>query len=379
MNKQKSLIGTCVILILVGVCVFVALGGSILLGVQNRANQAFGEPVTGLNRQQRIYLSMQLMLQEKDLIFPAQSLTDPQPFRIELGEATASILQRLEIEGFIPSAEALRTYMVYKGIDTTLQAGDYQISPSMTPIEIAYALQDAVPSSVKFSILAGWRLEEVAQSLPTSGLNITPNEFLIAARSGVYPTSPSYSVPASASLEGFLYPDTYQFRRDAPVNEFINTILGNFNQKLTADIQQGYNRQGLTPYEGVILASIIEREAVVPEEMPLIASVFLNRLAIDMKLDSDPTVQYAIGFNQTQNTWWTNPLSLDDLQVDSPYNTYRYPGFPPGPIANPSLDALKAVAFPAQTPYYYFRAACDNSGRHLFAETFREHVGNECP
>lgn len=379
MNKQKSLIGSCVILILVGVCVFIALAGSILLSVQNRATQAFGEPVSGLNRQQRIYLSMQLMLQEIDLIFPAQPLTDPQPFRIELGEATASILQRLEIEGFIPSAAALRTYMVYKGIDTTLQAGDYQISPSMTPIEIAYALQDAVPSSVNFSILAGWRLEEIAQSLPTSGLNITPNEFLIAARSGTYPTSPSYFVPASASLEGFLYPDTYQFRRDVPINEFINTILGNFNQKLTSDIQQGYNRQGLTPYEGVILASIVEREAVVPEEMPLIASVFLNRLAIDMKLDSDPTVQYAIGFNQAQKTWWTNPLSLDDLRVDSPYNTYRYPGFPPGPIANPSLDALKAVAFPAQTPYYYFRAACDNSGRHLFAETFREHVGNECP
>jgi len=379
MNKQKSLIGSCVILILVGVCVFVALAGSILLGVQNRATQAFGEPVTGLNRQQRIFLSMQLMLQEKDLIFPAQPLADPQPFRIELGEATAYILQRLETEGFIPNAEALRTYMVYKGIDTTLQAGDYQISPSMTPIEIAYALQDAVPSSVNFSILAGWRLEEIAQSLPTSGLNITPNEFLIAARSGIYLTSPSYSIPASASLEGFLFPDTYQFRRDVPVNEFINTILENFNQKLTTDIQQGYNRQGLTTYEGVILASIVERESVVSEEMPLIASVFLNRLAIDMKLDSDPTVQYAIGYNQAQNTWWTNPLSLDDLQVDSPYNTYRYLGFPPGPIANPSLDALKAVAFPAQTPYYYFRAACDNSGRHLFAETFREHVGNECP
>jgi UPF0755 protein len=379
MNKQSSLIGSCVILMLVGVCVFVALGGSILLGVQNRTTQAFGEPATNLSQQQRIYLSIQLLLQEKNLIFPAQSLTETRPFRVELGEATPSILQRLEIEGVIPSAEALRAYLVYKGIDTTLQAGDYQISPSMTPIEVALALQDAVPSSVNFSILPGWRLEEIAQSLPTSGLTITPHEFLIAARSGTYPVSQEYSIPASASLEGFLYPGIYQFRRDVPMNEFINTILGNFDQQLTADIQQGFNRQGLTVYEGVTLASIVEREAVVTEEMPLIASVFLNRRTIDMKLDSDPTVQYAIGFNQAQNTWWTNPLSLDDLQVDSPYNTYRYPGFPPGPIANPSPDALKAVAFPAQTPYYYFRAACDNSGRHLFAETFREHIGNECP
>lgn len=379
MNKQSSLIGSCVILTLVAVCIFVAVSGSILLGVQNRASQAFGEPATDLSQQQRIYLSAQLLLQEKNLIFPSHSSTDPRPFKVELGEATISILQRLEGEGFIPSAEALRAYLVYKGIDTTLQAGEYQISPGMTPIEVAFALQDAVPSSVKFSILAGWRLEEIAQSLPTSGLSISPNEFLIAARSGIYPTSPAYTVPTSATLEGFLYPDTYQFRRDVPIGEFINTILGNFDQKMTADIQQGFNHQGLTVFEGVILASIVEREAVVTEEMPLIASVFLNRLAIDMKLDSDPTVQYAIGFNQDQNTWWTNPLSLDDLQIDSPYNTYRYPGFPPGPIANPSLDAFKAVAFPAQTPYYYFRAACNNTGRHLFAETFREHIENECP
>ena len=111
--------------------------------------------------------------------------------------------------------------------------------------------------------------------------------------------------------------------------------------------------------------------------MPRIASVFLNRRAIGMKLDSDPTVQYALGFNN--DTWWTNPLSLADLQVDSPYNTYLNPGLPPGPICNPGLAALKAVAFPEQTPYFYFRAACDHSGRHLFAETFEQHKSNACP
>jgi UPF0755 protein len=98
-----------------------------------------------------------------------------------------------------------------------------------------------------------------------------------------------------------------------------------------------------------------------------------------MKLDSDPTVQYALGYNPDKKTWWTNPLSLQDLQIDSPYNTYLYMGLPPGPIANPSLTALQAVAFPAQTPYYYFRSACDGSGKHTFAETFEEHLQNECP
>jgi len=127
------------------------------------------------------------------------------------------------------------------------------------------------------------------------------------------------------------------------------------------------------------LASIVEREAVLDEEMPLIASVFLNRLAAGMKLEADPTVQYALGYTAEQAAWWKNPLSAADLGVDSPYNTYRFPGLPPGAICNPGLGALQAVAFPAQTAYYYFRADCENLGAHNFAKTYEEHLGNACP
>jgi UPF0755 protein len=98
-----------------------------------------------------------------------------------------------------------------------------------------------------------------------------------------------------------------------------------------------------------------------------------------IKLDSDPTVQYAVGYDPTQQTWWVNPLSAADLQTDSPFNTYLYSGLPPGPICNPPLSAIQAVAFPAQTPYYFFRARCDGSGRHLFARTYDEHLSNACP
>lgn len=98
-----------------------------------------------------------------------------------------------------------------------------------------------------------------------------------------------------------------------------------------------------------------------------------------MNLDSDPTVQYALGYNSSQNSWWTNPLSSADLQIDSPYNTYLYAGLPPGPISNPGLSALQAVAFPAETPYLYFRAKCDGSGTHNFAETLEEQIQNACP
>jgi UPF0755 protein len=141
----------------------------------------------------------------------------------------------------------------------------------------------------------------------------------------------------------------------------------------------GIQKQGLTIFEAVSVASIVERESVLSEEMPLIASVFLNRLAIGMPLEADSTVQYAIGYNQAQETWWTNPLSAGDLQFDSPYNTYLYPGLSPGPIANPDARALRAVAFPAQTPYFFFRAVCDDSGRHDFSETFEEHLNKACP
>jgi UPF0755 protein len=219
-------------------------------------------------------------------------------------------------------------------------------------------------------------MEEVADALPTSGLKISPEEFVSVASSA--PPGIDY-LPPSASTEGFLFPDTYILSRDTGPDELVEILLRNFSLHLTSDIREGFARQDLEPYQAVILASIVQREAVQAEEQPQIASVFLNRLAQGMKLDSDPTVQYALGYDPVGSTWWTNPLSSEDLQVDSPYNTYLYPGLPPGPIANPSLGALRAVALPAQTPYQYFRARCDGSGLHLFAETFEEHLENACP
>jgi UPF0755 protein len=129
--------------------------------------------------------------------------------------------------------------------------------------------------------------------------------------------------------------------------------------------------------EAVTLASIVEREAVVPEERPLIAAVFLNRLRIGMKLEADPTVQYALG-RQPNGNWWKRSLTHSDLETPSTYNTYAQDGLPPGPIANPGLASLQAVAFPEKTSFLYFRARCDGSGRHAFAETYEQHLENSC-
>ena len=175
-----------------------------------------------------------------------------------------------------------------------------------------------------------------------------------------------------------MLPDTYTIKREATSSEILVIMLQNFDQQLTEDIRNGYKRQGLTLSQAVTLASIIQKEAVAPDELPIIASVFYNRLHSGMKLESDPTAQYALGYDLAQETWWKNPLKANDLKVDSPYNTYVRVGLPPGPICAPGLAALTAVAFPAQTPYYYFRARCDGSGAHNFATTYAEHVNNAC-
>jgi UPF0755 protein len=229
---------------------------------------------------------------------------------------------------------------------------------------------------VNFVILPGWRMEEIAGSLPTSGLSISPDDFLQAARTSY----PEYDFLSGVNTtEGFLFPDSYIIPRDVTVDALVNGFLRNFTLHLTPELRQGFEKQGLTIYQAVTLASLVERESMKDEEQPMIASVYLNRLRQGMKLDADPTVQYALGYNVLQNSWWTSPLSLIDLQFNSPFNTYLNEGLPPTPIANPGLDALQAVAFPAETNYLYFRAKCDGSGYHEFSETFDEHLANGCP
>jgi UPF0755 protein len=350
-----------------------------LYSLPSQAVKIFGPPGVHLSKQRLIFYSAILIWQKNDLTNPTNPLGAAQPFSVTPGESTTSVIGRLWDSNLIKNPGAFRTYLYYTGLDLSLQAGDYQLSPAMTPIEIAQMLQDATPAQVTFQVMAGWRLEEIAAALPTSGLSITPEEFLSAAHSrpaGYFFTT---DLPKPVSLEGYMFPDAYVLSRKINQDDFIKIILDRFEEQVTSDIRQGFSHQGLSLHEGITLASIVQKEAMREEEMPIIASVFYNRLAKGMKLDSDPTVQYALGYNAQDKTWWTNPLSLDDLKVDSRYNTYMNAGLPPGPIANPGLAALKAVAFPASTPYYYFRSACDNSGRHVFSETFDEHLNKACP
>ncbi len=379
MNQIKPGWFTCLVSLLGLACLAALVVGGIFVLVPLQAERKYGPASSGLNPALHLYLSTLLLLQNNDLVRPVDSSGVEQAFKIELGESPQTITRRLEEQGLIRNRETMLNYLVYSGLDTTLQAGSYQLNPAMSAMQITRTLQDPTPSEVIFRILPGWRAEEIAAALPTSGLEITPNEFLNAI--SLPPEGYTFleELPELATLEGFLFPDTYTLAREISVNELVALLLANFDRQVDPTLRQGFTNQGLTLHQALTLSSIIEREAVVDEEMPVIASVFLNRLAAGMKLDSDPTVQYALGFNSSQDTWWTNPLSRTDLQVNSPYNTYLNTGLPPGPISNPGLAALKAIAFPSNTDYFYFRAACDGSGRHQFSQTYEQHLQKACP
>lgn len=380
MSKDRpSLIKACFVssfvIIFVLTCVIVLA----IAIVPARAEEVFGHPAPELDYRERLTYSAILLWHKEELTQPLNPVGTDITLNIEYGESITSIIDQLWEHDLISDTGVFRTYLEYAGLDTTLQAGEHTLSQRWTPIEIAQALQDAIPTHVTFVVIPGWRMEEIAAALPTSGLTFSKDEFLELAADPPSDFVFFNNFPTNATLEGFFYPDSYHLLREISAEEFIFTLVSNFNQHISQDIRQGMNRQDLDLFHGTILASIVEREAILKDEKPLISSVFLNRLALGMPLESDPTVQYAIGYNHNQETWWTNPLTLFDLKINSMYNTYLYPELPPGPIANPDLESLRAVAFPAQTPYLYFRALCDQSGRHTFSETFEEHLDKACP
>ena len=380
MKRTRSKFSSVFLIITIGALILACgFAYNFILQYPNQAEMIFGRPSVHMTTWQHYLISYRLVKNQPLLLEPVGIDTDIVDISIELDQPTDSIITELAENGLIFNSTLFRDYLIYAGLDTQLQAGTYRLNKGMSAVEIANTLLDATPLFVKVSILPGWRMEEIAESLPSTGIEITPEEFLQAANQR-YPNLPiMQEVPVGASLEGFFPPGIYEVERTIKAEQLVQFLLERFEESLPPKTLEGIEQQGLTLHQALILASIIQREAINNDEMPIIASVFFNRLEISMKLETDPTVQYALGYNNEQNSWWTNPLTYEHLEVFSPYNTYLYSGLPPTPIANPSLAALQAVAFPAQTPYYFFRAACDGSGRHNFSETFEQHQGFACP
>jgi len=377
MDKRSHVSRLMVLLILLLLFVFVGLAGYMTLSLLEQTESRFGKPGSEMGIAERLRYAFDLYRYEDDLLTPNTLMQEEFLFEIGSGEGVPSIVSRLESAGLIPNAEAMQTYLVYAGLDISLQAGQYRIPTGMNSLQISELFQDATPATISFGVWPGWRMEEVAEAVAVSGLEITAQEFLRAAsRPSV---QSGYSWAGANSAEGYFLPGTYEIDRNADVDDLMEVLLAAFDTQVSDEVRAGFTSQGLTLHEAVTLASIVEREAVLPEEQGLIASVFLNRLAVGMPLESDPTTQYAIGYVESEQSWWKNPLSAADLDVNSAYNTYVVGGLPPAPICNPSLGALKSVAFPQSSPYYFFRARCDNSGYHNFSITFEEHLQYACP
>ncbi len=303
----------------------------------------------------------------------------PVPFEVRPGEALAAVAARLEAAGLIRDAEAFRLLARVRNLDTRVQAGAFTLRRDMTAEDVLSTLMVAAGESVTVTIPEGKRSEEVATILANLGL-VERTEFLRLVGEGAAGAAfPAVADrPPGAGLEGYLFPDTYRMDPEAGAAEVLRTLLTTFEARVTSDIRSRAAETGLSLYEVVTLASIVEREAALAAERPKIARVFLNRLAeAPYILNADPTVQYALGFQPEANSWWKRPLYTVDLDVDSAYNTYRNPGLPPGPIASPGLASIEAVVAAEPGPWHYFvanDAACD--GSHVFAETFEEHQRN---
>lgn len=340
-----------------------------------------GSPDLGAT--ERLYLQGYLVMRAEQLTQPIGQGAEPVSFVVQPGQSANDIATNLVAAGLLAETELFINYLRYFGLDSELEAGAFQISPRLTIPELAATLARAMAQEIELRFLEGWRLEEMAHYLAVvTPAGVTADDFLaLAGRQQPLDLS-KYdflaSLPAGATLEGFLFPDTYQMTTEAKAADLVGQMLENFGRRVTPTMRQAYGAQGLSLYQAVTLASIVEREAVLAAERPVIASVFLNRLAQGMKLDADPTVQYAVGYQAATQSWWKSPLDLADLQIVSPYNTYLHTGLPPGPIANPGLASLQAVATPAQTPYFFFVADCTAAtpGAHLFSATFEGHLAN---
>lgn len=358
------------------------VGGAGVIGAARfeRARAALGAPGE-ISPFTRLALTVYFMARVETLTATAGGAAAPQTFTVAEGETANTVAARLVEAGLAAEAQPLAFYLRYKGFDQGIEAGDFILRPGMTVPEIALALTNAQAREVAVRIPEGWRREQIALALAANPqLAVPVEEFLALTGPGAPPVG-TYSflgdIPAGASLEGYLFPDTYLVRPGATVRDVLAKAFANFDAHLPANFRAALAARNLGLHQAVIIASLIEREAVVEDERPVIASVILNRLAIGQPLEIDATVQYAIG--SAENEWWPRVAGLEFRAIENPYNTYYVTGLPAGPIASPRLSSLLAVASPAQTGYYYYRALCDGSGRHAFAQTYDEHLRNACP
>ena len=296
------------------------------------------------------------------------SRAETRTFVIARGETAGEIARQLESEGIVRSALAFEFVLYENEKENALQSGTYTVSPALTPRELAKVFEKAPGEQTVLRVIEGWRLGETAAAVEKAFPKITKDAFMAAAAVGDRKNVVLAGLGPKTSLEGFLYPDTYFLRPDSSAAQIVDTLLAQFEQRAGATLRSAAAERKMNVYDIVKLASIVEREARDRAESATIAGVYQNRLDIGMKLDADPTIQYAVG------EW--RELTLADLKIDSPYNTYQVAGLPPTPICSPGLAALEAAAKPASHQFFFFVAKNDGTRDHAFARTIEEQEAN---
>jgi UPF0755 protein len=303
---------------------------------------------------------------------------------------SGTVAEKLKDDDMIRFPAYFETRMRFEDVD--LRPGVYTLRKGMSTMEIIDAITvDAIATGqgtpedgggdaqvIEVTLIEGQRAEQFGEEIEKAGYPNGKQVFMDALKDPAVRQGWDFlkGVPADASLEGFLFPDTYRFSTDYTGADLVSMMLANFDAKVSEKTRESFADQGLSIYQAITIASIVEREAAVAEERPEIAAVYLNRLNQDppMLLNADPTIQYAVG---TPNEWWPE-LTSANLEIDSPYNTYLYEGLPPTPISNPGIASIQAVGQPADVDYLYFVAKHDGSGEHVFATTYEEHQANVC-
>ena len=293
------------------------------------------------------------------LISPAGKGGQDLLFIVPEGASLKEVALDLEEKKIISSKSFFLLWARFTGYSRIIKAGEYRLNSEMAPVKILTILGKGKVISHMVTIPEGFTSRQIAELLEKKGL-VEKGRFLLLVRDK--DLAGRYGI-AGAGLEGYLYPDTYSFGRGMTAPSVVDVMVKRFKE-VTAPFVERAEQIGMTFEDIVILASIVEKETGLAKERPVIASVFLNRLKRGIRLESDPTVIYGLaGFDGN--------LTRKDLSTPTPYNTYLIPGLPPGPIANPGLDAIKAVLFPAKTSYLYF--VSKNDGSHYFSRTLAEH------
>ena len=282
--------------------------------------------------------------------------------RIPSGMSASDVGRILQADGIIRSSFGFKLLARVTGKGTNLKPGAYELSPAMFPLTVINKIAKGDMCARWVTVPEGFTILQIAERLGADDI-VEPKYFFGLARYKGGRFATSFPHPAD-SLEGYLFPDTYLIPTGGPADEIIQDMLNCFERRVAKPLADDLAKSGMSLHQIITLASLIEREARVPKDRPLISAVLRNRLREGMRLQVDATVLYALGRHKDR-------VMYKDLAVDSPYNTYRNKGLPPGPIANPGLEAIKAALHPAQADYLYYVARPD--GSHIFSRTFAEH------